>query len=78
MTGLAGEIALLDAPACGLEQVDAALDRLAASSLPIKRRLLVAAAHVIGQDGSISVEEGELYRALAATLDVPMPNLAAA
>jgi Zn-dependent protease with chaperone function len=72
---LAGRLALLEPAACGLEQVDTALDKLAVSSLPIKKRLLVAAAHVVGSDGTISTEEGELYRALAATLDLPMPAL---
>ncbi|AOS43452.1 hypothetical protein Verru16b_00497 [Lacunisphaera limnophila] len=75
---LAGRLTLLEPAACGLEQVDAALDKLAVCSLPIKKRLVVAAAHVIGSDGTISAEEGELYRALAATLDLPMPHLGAA
>lgn len=69
------ELRLLDAASSGLEQVDAALDKLAVASLPIKQRLLVAAGHVIASDGTISAEEGELYRALAATLDCPMPTL---
>lgn len=72
---LAGRLGLLAPSLCRLEHVDAALDRLAVSSLPIKRRLLIAAAHVIGSDGTISIPEGELYRALAATLEVPMPQL---
>ena len=72
---IASQISLLDPPACGLEQMDAALDRLAVSSLPIKQRLLVAAGHVIASDGTVTLEEGELYRALAATLDCPMPTL---
>ena len=54
------------------------LDKLAAASLPIKKRLLVAASHVIGSDGTISVEEGELYRGIAAAIDCPLPPLAAA
>ena len=74
---LARELTLLGQAESGLEQVDAALDKLAVSSLVIKKRLLVATAHVIASDGTITVEEGELYRALAATLDVPMPNLSA-
>jgi Zn-dependent protease with chaperone function len=74
---LAGRLELLDPSACTLEQVDSALDKLAISSLPIKKRVLVAAAHVISSDGTISTEEGELYRALAATLGVPMPDLSA-
>ena len=70
---LAGQLTLLDVGP--RPQVDAALDKLAVSSLVIKQRLLVAAGHVIASDGTVTVEEGELYRALAATLDVPMPNL---
>jgi Zn-dependent protease with chaperone function len=69
------QLALLPPDASGLEQVDAALDKLAASSLAIKQRVLVAAGHVIAADGTVTVEEGELYRALAATLDCPMPAL---
>jgi uncharacterized tellurite resistance protein B-like protein len=72
------DIALLDSAASGLEQMDVALDKLAVCSLPIKQRLLVAAGHVIASDGTVTAEEGELYRALAATLDCPMPNLALA
>lgn len=70
---LARELALLPPESSGLEQLDAALDRLAVCSLAIKQRVLVAAGHVIASDGQVSVEEGELYRALAATLDCPMP-----
>jgi Zn-dependent protease with chaperone function len=69
------ELQLLPAADCGLEKVDAALDKLAVSSLPIKQRLLVAAGHVIASDGTVTAPEGELYRAFAATLDCPMPNL---
>ncbi|WP_281278171.1 M48 family metallopeptidase [Oleiharenicola lentus] len=75
---LAGRLTLMEPAACGLERVDAALDKLAVCSLAIKKRLLIAAAHVIGSDGTISPEEGELYRALVATLDLPMPQLGTA
>ena len=49
------------------------LDRLAAASLPIKRLTLTAAAHVVGADGEVLVEEAELLRAISAALDCPMP-----
>jgi Zn-dependent protease with chaperone function len=71
-------LALQPPDTCGLEKVDGALDKLALSSLPIKQRLLVAAGHVIASDGTVTAPEGELYRALAATLDCPMPSLASA
>ncbi|MFI5357269.1 MAG: M48 family metallopeptidase [Opitutales bacterium] len=61
--------------ACSFEALDRALENLAAASLPIKKRLLVAAAHVIGSDGTITVAEGELYRAIAVTIDCPLPPL---
>jgi hypothetical protein len=69
------EIGLYEPNASGLEQLDAALDKLAVCSLPVKQRILVAAGHVIAADGTVSAEEGELYRALTATLDCPMPTL---
>ncbi|MEI6862166.1 MAG: M48 family metallopeptidase, partial [Verrucomicrobiota bacterium] len=68
-----GRLALLAVDACTLDALNAALDKLAAATPVIKQRLLVAAAQVIAADGTITVEEGELYRAIAATLDVPMP-----
>lgn len=55
--------------------LDSALDRLVASSLPIKKRLLSAAAHVIGADATITIAEGELFRAVAIAIDCPMPLL---
>jgi Zn-dependent protease with chaperone function len=73
---LAGSIALQPPAACGLEALDGALDRLAAATLPIRQRALVAAAHVVGADGTVSTEEGELYRAVAAALQCPAPAVA--
>ena len=69
--------ARLIAPAVApdLAALDTALDKLATASAPIKQRLLTAAAHVVLADGQISVEEYELLRAIAATLDVPLPPL---
>ena len=70
---LEGKLALLPPAACGLVQLDDALDQLATTSGPIKQRLLTAAAHIVSADGVILVAEAELLRAIAATLDVPMP-----
>jgi len=67
------DLVLLAPAASSLPQFDTALDRLALCSLPVKQRLLVAAGHVIASDGTVTTEEGELYRALAATIDCPMP-----
>lgn len=72
------QLTFLDESASGLAALDAALDKLAAASLPIKQRTLTAAAHVVGADGQILIAEAELLRAISAALDVPMPPLASA
>ena len=66
---------LLLAPAgeCGVEQVSAALDRLALAVPIIKKNLLEACARVVGADGVIQENEAELLRAVADTLDCPIP-----
>jgi Zn-dependent protease with chaperone function len=74
---LEGRLSLLSPAECSFERLDAALDRLAQGSLPIKQRLLTAGAHVITADGAVRVAEVELLRAFASALDCPMPALAA-
>jgi hypothetical protein len=74
---LQGRLNLLAAGACGFAQLDAALDRLSGASGPIKRRLLTAAAYVVNSDGVLVPGEIELFRAMAAALDVPLPALPA-
>jgi hypothetical protein len=71
-----GRIALLSEEESGLVQLDAALDKLAGASGPIKQRLLMAAAHVVSADGVLLTREAELLRAVAASLDVPVPPVA--
>lgn len=73
--GLHPSPSLLPAEACTLEALDPALDRLAQASGPAKKRLLTALAQIIASDGQLHPEENELLRAVAATLDCPMPPL---
>ena len=75
---LEGRLAFLPEEKCGLAALDAALDKLAGASGPIKQRLLVAGGHVVSADGILLVQEAELLRAVAASLDVPVPPVAAA
>ena len=66
-------LALLPREQCGVDQIDAALNRLALAVPIIKKNLLEACAHVVGADGVIQEAEAELLRAVADTLDCPMP-----
>ena len=70
-------IDLLPVDQCGVGALGDALDRLGQSVPTIKKNVLEACAHVVGADGVIHEEEAELLRAVADTLDCPMPPLQA-
>jgi uncharacterized tellurite resistance protein B-like protein len=60
-----------------VDAISAALDRLTLAVPIIKRNLIEASAHVVGADGVIQESEAELLRAVADTLDCPIPPLQA-
>ena len=66
---------LLPPEACGLEQLDAALDELAQVAPKQRARLVDACAACICADAAVTVDEGELLRAICDMLDCPMPPL---
>jgi Zn-dependent protease with chaperone function len=68
-------LTLLPADQCGVEPLDAALNRLLQAVPVIKKNLLEASARVVGADGVILEAEAELLRAIADTLDCPIPPL---
>ena len=69
------DLRLLSAAECGVQQLDASLDRLAQAAPIIKKNLIDACVHVVGADGVIVESEAELLRAVCDTLDCPMPPL---
>jgi hypothetical protein len=66
---------LVPAGQCGVDQLDAALDRLTQAVPIIRKNLLQACVQVGGADGWIVEAEVELLRAIAETLDCPIPPL---
>jgi len=72
-----GDWGLLPRDQYGVEQIDAALNRLAQAVPIIKKNLLEACIHTVGADGVILESEAELLRAIADTLDCPMPPFVA-
>jgi Zn-dependent protease with chaperone function len=68
-----GDSRLLPREACGLTEIDAALNRLALAVPQIKKNLIDACVYVVGADGVIQEREAELLRAIADTLDCPIP-----
>jgi Zn-dependent protease with chaperone function len=72
-----GDWGLLPREQCGVTQIDTALNRLAQAVPIIKKNLLEACVHTVGADGVIQESEAELLRAVADTLDCPMPPFVA-
>jgi Zn-dependent protease with chaperone function len=58
---------------CSVDQIDAALERLNQVSAPLKRALLQACTEVVATDGRIESSEAEALRAIADSLDCPLP-----
>jgi hypothetical protein len=65
------------ASARDLARLDAALAKLADLKPGAKRRVLDAVLATIEHDGKLAAEEIELFRAVAASLDCPVPPAAA-
>ena len=62
---------------CDLKAHGTSLDRLTLMSLPLKRSLLQACAACVSHDNQVTVQEGELLRAISDALGCPMPPLIA-
>ncbi len=67
------ELQLLPETECELAQVDEALNRLCQAVPQIKKNVLNACAQTVAADGVIQEMEAELLRAIADTLDCPIP-----
>ncbi len=65
--------ALVPEAKCGLSDVDVALGRLNQVSPQLKKAVLNACAETVAADGVIQENEAELLRAIADTLDCPIP-----
>jgi Zn-dependent protease with chaperone function len=58
---------------CGLPMVDEVLNHAVTASPMIRKRILDACVTCIGADGVITIEEAELIRAVADSMDCPLP-----
>jgi len=70
-----GSVQLLPFEKLGFNELDKALDTLTKARFGVKRQILAACATAVAHDGEINDDEGELIRAVAVTLDCPMPPL---
>ena len=64
---------LLTLNECGVEQIDTVRARLSESSPTIKKRVLHACAYAVACDNLVQSDEAELLRAIAETLNCPIP-----
>jgi len=70
-----GGLRLYDRSDTGVRRVDIALEELAQASPMVKRKVLAACTTCIAYDGKVTIEEAELLRAIADSLDCPLPPL---
>jgi Zn-dependent protease with chaperone function len=73
MEQLDSSVAMTPQDRCGLKMVDEALSVLAAASPAVKKQVLTACIACVGADGVVNTEEAELLRAVADSLDCPIP-----
>ena len=64
---------LLPPEKCGLNDLDKALDELAASANPVKKYIISSVIYCVTADQQVSIEEAELVRAVSEVLDTPIP-----
>ncbi|MEI6514387.1 MAG: M48 family metallopeptidase [bacterium] len=69
------DIHLLPMKDSSLKDLDAALDRLTEATPLIKQKLVAACTAAVSADGLLTNDESEALRAVAATLDCPIPPL---
>ncbi len=67
------DLVLLPKEKCSLNELNYALDELAASANPVKKYILSAVIHCITSDKKITTEEKELTRAISEALGSPIP-----
>ncbi|MEX0684577.1 MAG: M48 family metallopeptidase [Balneolales bacterium] len=68
------KLTLIDEDSLSFSKIDNSLDKLAESAGPVKKYFLHAALACITSDDQVAVEELELLRAIADTIDVPLPQ----
>ena len=71
--GMGGKPSLPAREKCGLEALDSSLQRLAMASPQVKKKILKACIACISADSMITIEEAELLRLIADSLDCPIP-----
>jgi Zn-dependent protease with chaperone function len=69
------DLVLVPVDHCGLAQVDTSLERLAQAVPQIRKNLLHACALTVAADGLVRESEAEMLRAVADSLDCPIPPL---
>ncbi len=75
LPGIGDQIRFYPFSECTLDRIAQALAKLETASFPVKKQLLAAATAVIIHDGQVDPAEAELLRAIADTLDCPLPPL---
>lgn len=74
-SGISLEMSPLDN--CGLPMIDEVLNQAIEAAPMVRKQILDACVTCIGADGQVTIEEAELIRAVASSMDCPLPPLMA-
>lgn len=73
--GIKEPLKILPRSEANLSGLDRSLNILANASPPIKKQVLEAAVVCVTTDGNVTIEEAELLRCIADSLDCPVPPI---
>ncbi|MEC9092944.1 MAG: Zn-dependent protease with chaperone function, partial [Planctomycetota bacterium] len=62
---------------CNVQVLDQALEKSSQSTPAIKKQILHAAATAVASDGKVTIDEAELFRAFAESMECPVPPIIA-
>ncbi|MEE2640127.1 MAG: M48 family metallopeptidase [Planctomycetota bacterium] len=62
---------------CNFQVLDTALDKVNQANAGLKKQILHAAATAVAADGKVTVDEAELFRAFAESIECPVPPIIA-
>ncbi len=70
-----GEVAIRERETCSFRALDQGLERMARATPALKKKLLMACVACVSHDQWLSLDEFELIRAVADSMDLPIPPL---
>jgi Zn-dependent protease with chaperone function len=73
--GVQGDVPVVDKEKCTFRALEESLEKLGLAAPGLKKKILMACVACVSQDAWVSLEEFEILRAIADSMDLPIPPL---